>query len=76
MTSYWSAQDGCTEVIAASDQPIRRLQHSRVHDHVTPSSQPQDAASAIDSMFKRKRGRPPQNRVIEVRTTIVELKSY
>lgn len=70
-------QEGCGEaILAAGDKPFRRLEHFRMHDYARrltlapPGSGGPigvAAVTSVDAMFKRKRGRPPKNRVIEVR---------
>lgn len=70
-------QEGCGEaILAAGDKPFRRLEHFRMHDYArrltlaAPGSGGPigvAAVTSVDAMFKRKRGRPPKNRVIEVR---------
>lgn len=70
-------QEGCGEaILAAGDKPFRRLEHFRMHDYARRltlaapgSGGPMGVAAvtSVDAMFKRKRGRPPKNRVIEVR---------
>lgn len=65
--------------MAVTDKPFRRLEHSRMHEyarHIALANQTNSptlqafggvtAVTSIDSMFKRKRGRPPKNRIIEV----------
>lgn len=99
-------QDGCMEIVLATDKPFRRLDHYKMHEysrrgHQTPTSSsmavlpstqinnhvhssgssvgssgkeictfttssPSSTSFSLDSMFRRKRGRPPKNRVIEV----------
>ena len=72
-------QDGCSEIVLASDKPFRRLDHYKMHEYSSRShcqqgslSSPKEIHSAsasafsLDSMFRRKRGRPPKNRIIEV----------
>jgi len=71
-TSYFYFQDNCREVILPSDKPFRRLDHYKMHEYSRKLSLTKDPltvthlATSIDSMFRRKRGRPPKNRVIEV----------
>ena len=113
--SDWLLQEGCSEIILATDKPFRRLDHFKMHEYSrrsglampapslmlsaakelvsapsgSPSGPPVHVASnpphsaagstplsigsstgspsfSLDSMFRRKRGRPPKNRVIEV----------
>lgn len=65
-------QDNCREVILPSDKPFRRLDHYKMHEYSRKLSLTKDPltmthlATSIDGMFRRKRGRPPKNRVIEV----------
>lgn len=71
------------------DKPFRRLEHFRMHDYarrLAISASPGcggpigvAAITSVDAMFKRKRGRPPKNRVIEVRMfsgALLELASW
>lgn len=69
-------------MVLPSDEPFKRLDHYRAHEKsrqaplpVTPAhasphksahSQTVSTSVSLDSMFRRKRGRPPKNRVIEV----------
>ncbi len=62
-------QDACSEVILATDEPFKRLEHFKEHE----TSQKMEfagiekpSAESLDGFFKRKRGRPPKNRTIEV----------
>ncbi|PSN36019.1 hypothetical protein C0J52_12145 [Blattella germanica] len=63
--------DNCREVILPSDKPFRRLDHYKMHEYSRKLSLTKDPltmthlATSIDGMFRRKRGRPPKNRVIE-----------
>ena len=58
----------------SGDKPFRRLDHFKMHDYAKRASiseLPKETTSQspenfLDSMFRRKRGRPPKNRVIEV----------
>lgn len=65
-------QDNCREVVLPSDKPFRRLDHYKMHEYSRKLSLTKDPltmthlATSIDGMFRRKRGRPPKNRVIEV----------
>ncbi|XP_066959329.1 zinc finger protein castor homolog 1-like [Macrobrachium rosenbergii] len=75
---YHCNWEGCGEgILASGDKPFRRLEHFRMHDYtrrLAMASSPGGAAGAmgvaaitsVDAMFKRKRGRPPKNRIIEV----------
>ncbi|XP_042237575.1 zinc finger protein castor homolog 1-like isoform X2 [Homarus americanus] len=74
---YHCNWEGCGEAILASgDKPFRRLEHFRMHDYarrLALATSPGAggpigvaAVTSVDAMFKRKRGRPPKNRVIEV----------
>lgn len=69
--------EGCGEAILTSgDKSFRRLEHYRIHDYArrlalatsAGAGGPMGVAAvtSVDAMFKRKRGRPPKNRVIEV----------
>lgn len=72
LTGPSAPQDNCREIILPSDKPFRRLDHYKMHEYSRKLSQSRDPlttmhlASSIDAMFRRKRGRPPKNRVIEV----------
>ena len=78
-------QDGCGEaVLATGDKPFRRLEHFKMHDYtrrltmagtpggggLAPMGAGIASVTSVDAMFKRKRGRPPKNRIIEVRFDI------
>ncbi|XP_063985247.1 uncharacterized protein LOC135166671 isoform X2 [Diachasmimorpha longicaudata] len=74
---YHCTWENCKEVILATDKPFRRLQHYKIHEYsrqLNLSSSTQVLSSDvtlthltnIDAMFRRKRGRPPKNRVIEI----------
>lgn len=74
---YHCNWENCREVILATDKPFRRLQHYKIHEYsrqLNLSSSPHPLSSDvtlthltnIDAMFRRKRGRPPKNRVIEI----------
>jgi len=58
-------------VILQTDSPFLRLDHVKHHEmtkrHGGGSGlhSPQ-LANSLDAMFRRKRGRPPKNRIIEV----------
>lgn len=67
---YHCTWEGCTEVISCNDKPFRRLDHYKIHEYsrkinYTHDQSPLGMASSIDGVFKRKRGRPPKNRIIE-----------
>ena len=65
-------QENCTEIITMTDIPFRRLDHYKIHEYTKKWYNAQKEpismimTTSIDAMFKRKRGRPPKNRVIEV----------
>ncbi|XP_036148361.1 uncharacterized protein LOC105829072 isoform X3 [Monomorium pharaonis] len=74
---YHCNWENCREVILSTDKPFRRLQHYKIHEYSRQLnlSCPSHALSSdvtlthltnIDAMFRRKRGRPPKNRVIEI----------
>ncbi|CAL4065186.1 unnamed protein product, partial [Meganyctiphanes norvegica] len=73
---YHCNWENCGEAITVTgDKPFRRLEHFRMHDYARriplggPGGSPSmgvASITSIDAMFKRKRGRPPKNRVIEV----------
>ena len=62
----------------STDVPFRRLDHYKIHEYTKkwnmnqqplrrdPEPVMMTMTNNIDTMFKRKRGRPPKNRVIEV----------
>ena len=64
----------CSEIILSTDVPFRRLDHYKIHEYTKKWNMTQKGmepismtmTTSIDAMFKRKRGRPPKNRVIEV----------
>ena len=69
-------QENCTETVFNTDPPFKRLDHYKLHEYtrkwnMTPSASKEPISmtmtTSIDTMFKRKRGRPPKNRVVEVR---------
>uniref|UniRef100_T1IV78 C2H2-type domain-containing protein n=1 Tax=Strigamia maritima TaxID=126957 RepID=T1IV78_STRMM len=67
---YHCGWDNCNEIIMPSDKAFRRLDHYKMHDYSRKLNTGKDPlnmtlATTMDSMFKRKRGRPPKNRVIE-----------
>ena len=70
------SQESCSEVIFSNDTPFKRLDHYKLHEYTrkwnfsSANNEPvtMTLTNSIDAMFKRKRGRPPKNRVIEVRT--------
>lgn len=72
--TFFLMQENCNEVILSTDTPFRRLDHYKIHEYTKKwnmSQRGQEPISmtmttSIDAMFKRKRGRPPKNRVIEV----------
>ena len=64
-------------MILSTDVPFRRLDHYKIHEYTKKWNMGQNMrrdpepvmmtmTNNIDTMFKRKRGRPPKNRVIEV----------
>ncbi|KAG7209830.1 hypothetical protein KM043_011439 [Ampulex compressa] len=74
---YHCNWENCREVILSTDKPFRRLQHYKIHEYsrqlnLSCSSHPLSSdvtlthLTNIDAMFRRKRGRPPKNRVIEI----------
>lgn len=75
---YHCKWENCREVILATDKPFRRLQHYKIHEysrmqldlscssHALSSDVTLTHLTNIDAMFRRKRGRPPKNRVIEI----------
>ena len=72
---HFFLQDQCPEVILTTDVPFRRLDHYKIHEYTKkwnmnarrePEPVMMTMTTNIDTMFKRKRGRPPKNRVIEV----------
>ena len=74
---YHCNWENCREVILATDKPFRRLQHYKIHEysrqlnlscstHALSSDVTLTHLTNIDAMFRRKRGRPPKNRVIEI----------
>lgn len=69
---YHCKWESCQEVISSDDNPFRRLDHYKIHKYSRKLSAPKEHSpsssgitSAMDSMFRRKRGRPPKNRLIE-----------
>ena len=70
-------------ILASGDKPFRRLEHFKIHDYnrrLAMAAAPGvphhmgmgmgagiASVTSVDAMFKRKRGRPPKNRIIEVR---------
>ncbi|XP_076320478.1 zinc finger protein castor homolog 1-like isoform X6 [Tachypleus tridentatus] len=61
---------GCQAVISSLDKPFKRLDHYKIHEYTNKQNQTRDHApmaftTSVDGIFKRKRGRPPKNRVIE-----------
>ncbi|CAN8015877.1 unnamed protein product, partial [Ixodes persulcatus] len=67
---YHCQWDGCRDIVSSTDKPFRRLDHYKMHEYTTKLSMSRDQFSAIssvsmDGVFRRKRGRPPKNRVIE-----------
>ncbi|XP_018398806.1 PREDICTED: zinc finger protein castor homolog 1-like [Cyphomyrmex costatus] len=74
---YHCNWENCREVILSTDKPFRRLQHYKIHEysrqlnlscssHALSSDITLTHLTNIDAMFRRKRGRPPKNRVIEI----------
>ncbi|XP_076293620.1 zinc finger protein castor homolog 1 isoform X2 [Lasioglossum baleicum] len=74
---YHCNWENCREVILSTDKPFRRLQHYKIHEysrqlnlscssHSLSSDVTLTHLTNIDAMFRRKRGRPPKNRVIEI----------
>ncbi|XP_015595893.1 uncharacterized protein LOC107268048 isoform X2 [Cephus cinctus] len=74
---YHCNWENCREVILATDKPFRRLQHYKIHEysrqlnlssssHALSPDVTLTHLTNIDAMFRRKRGRPPKNRVIEI----------
>lgn len=67
-------------MILPTDSPFLRLDHVKQHEaakrhggssgSATPSPH---LANSLDAMFRRKRGRPPKNRIIEVWNDAVSL---
>ncbi|GIZ00148.1 transcription factor castor [Caerostris extrusa] len=69
---YHCKWENCQEVISSDDNPFRRLDHYKIHKYSRKLSAPKEhsqtssgVTSVMDSMFRRKRGRPPKNRLIE-----------
>ncbi|XP_071043666.1 zinc finger protein castor homolog 1 isoform X3 [Parasteatoda tepidariorum] len=69
---YHCKWESCQEVISSDDNPFRRLDHYKIHKYSRKLSAPKEhlatssnVTSVMDSMFRRKRGRPPKNRLIE-----------
>ncbi|GBL74056.1 Transcription factor castor [Araneus ventricosus] len=69
---YHCKWENCQEVISSDDNPFRRLDHYKIHKYSRKLSAPKEhppsssgITSVMDSMFRRKRGRPPKNRLIE-----------
>ncbi|ODN04588.1 Transcription factor castor [Orchesella cincta] len=64
---YHCLWDACSEVILASEEAFRRLEHFRTHQYAHKMEiGDKDVPDNNDGFFKRKRGRPPKNRMIEV----------
>ena len=71
---FFFLQENCTEVIFNTAPPFKRLDHYKLHEYTrkwnfsSANKEPvtMTLTTSIDAMFKRKRGRPPKNRVIEV----------
>ncbi|XP_076365367.1 zinc finger protein castor homolog 1-like isoform X3 [Tachypleus tridentatus] len=60
----------CQVVISSTDQPFKRLDHYKVHEYASKQNSTLDYNSvenitAVDGTFRRKRGRPPKNRIVE-----------
>ncbi|XP_073977616.1 zinc finger protein castor homolog 1-like isoform X3 [Rhodnius prolixus] len=53
---YHCTWDGCSDIV----MPSERLEHFRSHEISAQHN------NTLDSLFRRKRGRPPKNRIIEV----------
>ncbi|XP_035208534.1 zinc finger protein castor homolog 1-like isoform X2 [Stegodyphus dumicola] len=69
---YHCKWENCQEVISSDDNPFRRLDHYKIHKYSRKLSAQKEhppssscVTSVMDSMFRRKRGRPPKNRLIE-----------
>ncbi|KAG8201127.1 hypothetical protein JTE90_028795 [Oedothorax gibbosus] len=69
---YHCKWENCQEVISSDDNPFRRLDHYKIHKYSRKLSAPKEhpptsnsVSSVMDNMFRRKRGRPPKNRLIE-----------
>ncbi|XP_035712778.1 uncharacterized protein LOC110856166 isoform X3 [Folsomia candida] len=63
---YHCLWDGCSEIILVTDEPFKRLEHFRTHQLAPKMDYGDKEGEAMDGFFRRKRGRPPKNRVIEV----------
>ncbi len=76
-------QENCPEIILSTDSPFKRLDHYKLHEYtrkwnMNPAGSvggkvepvTMTLTNNIDTMFKRKRGRPPKNRVVEVRINV------
>ncbi|KAK6635020.1 hypothetical protein RUM44_000269 [Polyplax serrata] len=69
---YHCLWDGCRETILQTDKPFQRLDHYKNHEFSRRATalganlSNTHLASSLDAMFRRKRGRPPKNRIIEV----------
>ncbi|CAG0889489.1 unnamed protein product [Darwinula stevensoni] len=69
---YHCRWEGCKEVMFPMDKPFRRLDHFKMHEYSCKmnmhgsSKDLGSSGNALDGFFRRKRGRPPKNRVIEV----------
>ncbi|KAG1670498.1 Transcription factor castor [Nymphon striatum] len=68
---YHCTWESCKDILTPSDKPFRRLDHYKMHEYSQKLTVNKDSfnftlASNADCMFKRKRGRPPKNRVVEV----------
>ncbi|CAG7726787.1 unnamed protein product [Allacma fusca] len=62
---YHCLWDGCSEIIVSSDGPFKRLDHFKAHEY-SQKLDLTDKCDSLDGFFRRKRGRPPKNRIIEV----------
>ncbi|KAL0276814.1 UNVERIFIED_CONTAM: hypothetical protein PYX00_004303 [Menopon gallinae] len=69
---YHCLWDGCREVILQTEKPFQRLDHYKNHEFTRRAAllganlSNTHLANSLDAMFRRKRGRPPKNRIIEV----------
>eukprot|EP00095_Tigriopus_kingsejongensis_P007059 maker-scaffold146_size311726-snap-gene-2.24 protein:Tk07059 transcript:maker-scaffold146_size311726-snap-gene-2.24-mRNA-1 annotation:"transcription factor castor" len=69
---YHCKWENCSEIIFGGDVAFKRLDHYKLHEYTKKwnmsGREPvtMTMSTSIDAMFKRKRGRPPKNRVVEV----------